>query len=366
VNVLFVLGGLRVGGYELATIRLANAFVKRRVETAVVTLTDHLTTREYLSDEVKLFIVKKWAGADPSLPFRLARVIRRVRPGVVVSCDFYEYSYAQLATVLSAVPATNVLAFHVTVPETARDLAYSRFFGRLDRLFKRKRYVAIHSGQADFYALTYGIPRELVTLIPNGVEVGAPVSGRRDSEVFTIINVANLKPLKDHGTLLHGVALFGERYTRPWRLLLVGADQTGRLAALSALADQLGIGNHVQFLGHVANVRAVLASADVFVLSSRTEALPVSALEAGAEGLPCVLTDVGGNADIVEDTVNGFLFPVGDAAQLAQRLLTLANDDVLRVAMGRRCREKVAREFSFDVMVERYLGLFERLAGTVA
>lgn len=361
MNVLFVLGGLRVGGYELVTIRLANALVKRGVETAIITLTDHLATREYLNDEVKLFIVRKWAGADPSLPFRLAKVLRAFRPDIIGTCDYFEYSYAQLATMLWGGKTVNVRGFHVTRPASRKDAFCWKVFSVLDRFLGRKHYIAVHRSQIRFYRDNYGIRENDVTLIPNGVELERFVQVARShgsGDTFTVVNVANIKPLKDHQTLLRAMVAFDRSYGRPWQLWIVGEDQAGLLPELQGFAEKHGIASRVSFLGHIGDVSSILAAADVFVLTSRTEALPISALEAGAAAVPCLLTDVGGNPDIVEDGVNGFLFPVGDGDVLSDRLLTLSNDAALRDAMGRRLREKVAQHFSFEAMVERYQSLF--------
>jgi glycosyltransferase involved in cell wall biosynthesis len=364
MRVLFVLGGLRIGGYELTTVRLANAFVRRGVATAVATLTDELMTKDRLSPEVELFVVKKWAGADPSLPFRLASVLSEFRPDVIKTCEYYDYSFAQLATMLWRGKTINVRGFHVTHPASRKDAVSWKAFSVLDKLFGRKHYIAIHRSQTRFYCDNYGIREKDVTLIPNGVDLDRFVRvapRHRNGDTFTVVNVANIKPLKDHITLLKAMVRFDRSSRQPWQLKIAGEDQTGLLPKLKGFAEKNGIAGRVSFLGHVSDVSSILADADAFVLTSKTEALPISALEAGAASVPCVLTDVGGNPDIVDDGTTGFLFPVGDFDALSGRLLRLASDPALSGAMGQRLREKVTREFAFGTMVERYLTLFERL-----
>ncbi|HVH45292.1 MAG TPA: glycosyltransferase, partial [Labilithrix sp.] len=122
-------------------------------------------------------------------------------------------------------------------------------------------------------------------------------------------------------------------------------------------ADRLG--PRVRFVGYRADVPALIASFDTYVLPSLWEGLPLGLLEALAQGTTIVATTVGGNPEIVEHSVNGFLVPPADSVALAEHILRVHRDPELR---GRICalnRAKFAASFSLEAMIRSYVWLFE-------
>ena len=115
----------------------------------------------------------------------------------------------------------------------------------------------------------------------------------------------------------------------------------------------------VSFLGPVADIREVLRSADVFVITSITEALPLSVIEAIAMGLPCIVTDVGGISDIIEDGEQGFLVAPGDYRAIARFLVYFITHPIERKNMARAARMKAVNCFNFDQMFQKYRDLFD-------
>jgi glycosyltransferase involved in cell wall biosynthesis len=133
-------------------------------------------------------------------------------------------------------------------------------------------------------------------------------------------------------------------------------------AANRALANELGVAERVQFSGYVPREQIAqrYAAADVFVLPSFNEGMSVATLEAMAAGLPTVVTRTGGTAELVADGESGLVFGWGDIDTLTKHLARLANDRSLTQRMGAAARARAA-QFSWDVAVERYLGLFQGL-----
>jgi glycosyltransferase involved in cell wall biosynthesis len=121
----------------------------------------------------------------------------------------------------------------------------------------------------------------------------------------------------------------------------------------------------VAFTGASDDVNAILRDADGFVLPSLAEGLSNALLEAMAHGLPVVVSDVPGNADVVDHEVNGLQFVAGDADSLADRLARLIADEALRVELGRRARVHVESRYALTDVVERYISLYEGLTSTV-
>jgi len=155
------------------------------------------------------------------------------------------------------------------------------------------------------------------------------------------------------------VAALARRARWSVRFVIAGAGPEEH--ALRGLAKSLGLAEVVTFLGHVDDMAGFLAGLDVFLAPSRSDALPGSVIQAGAAGLPCVVSDAGGMPEIVENGVTGFVVPVGDAARMWRKVRRLLKDQSLREAMGRRARHRVCEKFSVSRYVESVAGVYESL-----
>jgi glycosyltransferase involved in cell wall biosynthesis len=140
--------------------------------------------------------------------------------------------------------------------------------------------------------------------------------------------------------------------------LLVG-DGPER-AALQRKARELQISDRVTFVGFRRDIPELLRHMDVFVLPSRIEGASLAVLEAMAAARPVVVSDVGGNSELVIHGVNGYLFPLEDPLLMAQHIALLVANPRLRKKMGIEGRNHVEREFTLDKMVSRLEDLFAR------
>ncbi len=129
------------------------------------------------------------------------------------------------------------------------------------------------------------------------------------------------------------------------------------------MAERLKIGDSIDFLGWRKDVADVLRAADVVVLPSLEEGLPLSVLEAMACGVPVVATNVNGTPEAVVDGKTGFLIEPHDAQGLADRVLTLLENASLRQEMGTQGRERVEQCFTLKQFLPRVEGLYHQLAG---
>ena len=123
-----------------------------------------------------------------------------------------------------------------------------------------------------------------------------------------------------------------------------------------------GIGHRLKFLGIRSDVPDLLRAADVFALTSVSEAASLTLIEAMACARPSVVTDVGGNPELIRDGVEGLLVPRGDDAACAKALIRLLDDPVLAATMGRSARLRAEERFSLANTVEKYHALYRRLA----
>jgi glycosyltransferase involved in cell wall biosynthesis len=210
-----------------------------------------------------------------------------------------------------------------------------------------------------------GIREDKVILIYNCVdtdrftperkdESGAAV--RRELDVpegaAVIGNVANFHRIKDHSTLLTAVAEIHNYVAEEGKpyLLLVGSGREERV--IREKAGMLELLPHVRFAGSVADVERYYSAMDVFALTSLAEGFSNAVLEAMASGLPCVVTDVGGNAEAVDDRVNGYVVGPGDADAISEKVSVLLENGGLRADMGAAGRRIAIEKFGVDRMVD--------------
>ncbi|MBI5547741.1 MAG: glycosyltransferase, partial [Deltaproteobacteria bacterium] len=190
-----------------------------------------------------------------------------------------------------------------------------------------------------------------------------PLEGR-----LVIAHVANMThPVKAHEDLFEAVRWLKARH--PEILVLLVGDGARR-AHLEALAGQAGLRGQVEFLGHRGDVPAILARCDLGVLCSHAEGLSNAIIEGMAARLPMVVTDAGGDAELVKDGARGFVVPVRAPLALSARLCALAEAPELRVRMGEAGRGFVESELTVQTLLRRhealYLRVIEQRAGKQA
>lgn len=207
-------------------------------------------------------------------------------------------------------------------------------------------------------------------VISNGIDPGrfAPMPLRRDAmrrqlgipaEAPALMVCGRLTHQKGQRIFLHAAASLLGRHPEA-TFVLVG-DGPER-AALEAVAQSLGLAEHVRFTGARADMPAVLAAADVFVLPSLWEGLPIALLEALACEVPAIATAVGGAAEIVQPGLNGLLVPPGQSEPLAEAMHALLATPIWARRLARAGRERVLARYSGEVMVAEVAELYLRLA----
>lgn len=178
-----------------------------------------------------------------------------------------------------------------------------------------------------------------------------------ENAVPRILCVGRLCSAKAQHLLLDALAGLDPAAT-PWRATLVG-DGPDR-ASLASRADALGLSARLDLTGALGQdrVREHYRHADIFVLPSFAEGLPVVLMEAMAMGLPCLSTRIAGIPELIEDGVSGLLVPAGDAGALGHALSRLLTDAGLRRRLGRAGREAVVRDYDATANARKAAALF--------
>ena len=359
--ILHVFPTFAVGGVQVRFAAIANHF-GRRWRHAVIAMDGDLSCRERLDPaldiEFPAVTVRKGDTLGNVLRFR--GVLRRLRPDLLVTSNWgsIEWSVANLAPAVRQVHIEDGFG-----PDDRGGRLPRRV--RLRRLVLRRRLVVLPS--RTLWEIATGVwrlnPRHL-RYVPNGIDLarfaGSPhPDGRPDPIVGPVVGtVAALRPEKNIARLLRAFALAAP--DGPASLVIAG-DGPER-PALAGLAQELGIAGRVRFAGHVADPAGLFKQLDVFAMSSDTEQMPLSLLEAMAAGLPVAATDVGDIRSVLADANAPYVTALDDAA-LAAGLRTLLAQAGLRQALGAANRAKAEQDFNQDVMFQAWAATFDGTLG---
>jgi glycosyltransferase involved in cell wall biosynthesis len=301
---------------------------------------------------------------DPRALVRLIRLVHSWKPDVVHSHMVHANLMARVLRLFIRVPALVSTIHNINEGGRARMLAYRLSNGLVDHM------TIVSEAAADRFVSDGIVPRRLLTVIPNGVDVDLfrNVSSRaretiRESlgpgQVFIWLAVGRFEVAKDYPNMLQAFAMVRDREPRAV-LLLVGRGSLQHEA--EALVREIGLGDSVRFLGVRHDVPEVMSAADAYVMSSAWEGMPMVLLEAAAAGLPIVATRVGGNHEVVQEGETGFLVPPRDAEALAKtmiRMMELSSDQ--RRAMGALAREHVRTEYGLERVAEQWESLYRQV-----
>lgn len=357
----------RIGGAERQVGALAPALQRLGLEVSVLTRRLPGTAAYEVIDGVPVYRLPA-AGpkAFASLTFTLCALarLRRLRPDILHAHEFISPATAALlAHALYRIPF--VLTPHLSGPQGDVQKMGHKFLGqrRLSALRKEcAAFIAI-SSEIDSELARVGIPAQRRVMIGNGVdpqrfapadpetrmrlrrELGIPGDARVAVYAGRLVTVKRVDRL---------IGIWpGLRQSIPSAVLAIAG--TGPLEGdLKAMA-----GPGILFFGGLADVSPLMQAADLLVLPSDAEGLPVSLLEGMACGLACVATRVGGVPEALSDADSGLLIPPGDAAQLEAAIRRLLENPGLRVEMGRKARQRILDRYTLEGMALQTRALYE-------
>ena len=214
---------------------------------------------------------------------------------------------------------------------------------------------------------TLGVPSDAVRVVPNGIEMprGERTALRRELHVgddeLLIVAIGNLYPVKAHAVLVRALAELEEQGGAPaWRLAIAGRGEEEE--HLRSLAADAGIASRVHLLGFRSDTPDILAAADLFVMPSLSEGLPLALVEAMATGLPIIASEVGGIPEVVARDREAMLVPAASPPALAAAIRSLLADPARRLALGAAAQRRAYRDFSVATMCDAYEALYRGTA----
>lgn len=377
-DILFVIGSLDVGGAERHLAQIVPRIDHARYRATIYTFSHPGTLAPGLAAQGIRIVSPPFGslwkiGRVTRVVFlmisflRLVWLLMRLRPAIV-------HSFLPLSFVLAGL--AGLITLRPVAVMSRRSLNDYHARRPLLRAVEHFLFRFMSAGLGNSHAvvdqlLNEGFAPNRLGVIHNGIDLAAfnVAAGSRDTvrrangcpePGFVIVALANLIPYKGHADLLRALGSIRAELPDGWHLWCIGRDD-GIGGDLADLADNLSIIDQITWLGQRDDVPELLAAADLFVHASHEEGFSNAILEAMAAGLASVVTDVGGNAEAVENGATGLVVPPRDPSALADGILDMCRNQERRAAFGRAARYRVETRFSLESCMRSYHRLYDGL-----
>jgi glycosyltransferase involved in cell wall biosynthesis len=351
-RIVFVITTLGMGGAETQLVRLATGLKGRGWQVSVVSL----IPMEYIAKDLEqaqipaVSLHMKPGSPDPRAVLALARYLRAQKPQIVHTHMVHANLLGRVARLLASVPVLISTAHNVNEGSRWREIAY-RLTDPLCDLTTQ-----VSQAGLERYVGVGAVPMNKIRFVPNGINShefspDPHLRAKLREELgwegqFIWLAVGRFAEAKDYPNMMQAFAKVHALQPEA-RLMIAGLGE--QMESTQQLAQTLGLGQAVRFLGLRKDVAALMNAADGYVMSSAWEGLPMVLLEAASTGLPMVATDVGGNREVVQEGQTGYLVPPRDAESLSAAMLRLmALPEEQRHCMGEAARVFVRQRYSLE------------------
>ena len=369
-HILFIMDRLPrvLGGGEGALLKMIKLLPEDRFRCSLLTFElEPGSAFEALPCPLHVFPMKRtWDLNAARMAARLARLIRSERIDLVhtffESSDIWGGFVTRVLTRARLVSSRRDMGI---LRSTKHKFAYRMLSSFPDKVLTVSDQVRQFCIAADHIS-----PEKMMTIY-GGVEVPArpdPLQRREQRRHFgfpdgskIVVTVANIRRVKGLDVLLRGAEKVCAQHPDAYFLIVGGVLEPDYFAQLQQLAQELHLAHRIRFAGECKPVQSLLQSSDVFVLPSRSEGFSNALVEAMACELPCVATNVGGNAEAIEDGLSGLLVEKENINQLAHAISTLLSGADRAQQMGRAARRTVELRFTPQRMISDLIGVYEDL-----
>lgn len=303
---------------------------------------------------------QRQAGTDFKLMRFMRRLIKQRKINVMHCHQYTPYFYGVLSALLTG--ARVIFTEHGRFYPDRHN--FKRKFINPLLVIATDKITAISRSTADALAEYEYMPRDKIQVIYNGIKeievnAGAHDELLRDLKLSTdyryVGTVSRLEPIKNQTMMIKAFFEVRKKISGV-RMILIGDG--AKMQELKELAGKLGMQEEVIFTGFIDNPQKYIKLFDVFLLSSFSEGTSMTILEAMSLGRPCVVTDVGGNPEIVINKKTGSVVPSDDLSQFSEKIIELLVDNKLREALGKAGREKYMEEYTVSHMIDSYQTLY--------
>jgi glycosyltransferase involved in cell wall biosynthesis len=371
VKVLQLVLSLTIGGAEKLVYDLVQ-YVDRQLVSPVICCLDALGQfgEALQRDGYSVYVLHRRPGLDWQIIPKLCALLEEEQVQVIHAHQFTPYFYGLLASRLfqmrhfpnrpKVLVTEHGRTYYPERKQVKRMLANPILSLLTDEI------ITISASTKATLVKCENYPAARVKIVYNGIDLQRFAPQQIDAitkrqslgiapDAKVIGTVGRLDPIKNHAMLLRAFRQVLQDMPDTY-LVIVGEGPEAQ--RLTTLAQTLEIGEHTLFLGARHDVPELLHIFDVFVLSSLREGTSVSLLEAMGTGLAVVVTNVGGNPEVVVDQETGYLVPSDQEQEMAAKVITLLQDQEMRRKMGQAGQQRAYTMFSLDQMVKTYTDMY--------
>lgn len=342
-----------MGGAEIMCETLTLELIKNGVDVVIVSLYDCDTpiTQRLIKAGVKIEFLGKKRGMDLSIIKKLKKIFEQEKPDAVHS-HLHAQKYAVIAAKQVAVP----VCVHTVHSVAKKEL------GRIDKILAKKFYkkrgvipVALSSYIQDTVVKVYAISPDSIPIIHNGIDLSKCLK-KNDytiNETIKILHIGRFSEEKNHKGLIDAFKIFHSAMPNS-TLELIGDGNIFK--DIKRYAEDNGLKQSVNFWGLQENVYPYISNADIFVLPSLYEGIPMTLIEAMGSAIPIIATNVGGIPNMLSNNQSALLTAV-DSEEIANALLRLSDDIELRKQLGKNALIR-SKEFSSEEMARQYIEIY--------
>jgi glycosyltransferase involved in cell wall biosynthesis len=369
IRIANVVHSLGAGGTEKLVVDMSIAFADE-FDVQVVCLDEPgMLAGALESQGITVHCVGRRPGIDLGVALRLAAHFRRSHVDIVHAHQCTPWIYAAMSRLLYPAPRLLLEEHGRFFPEVERRRRIA-----LNRLLLRRlthRFVAVSDDVRRRLERYEGLESEHIDVIHNGVKDEPRLDPATRDAVrrelgfaprdFVVGTVGRFDPIKNLPLLVASMQRVADEYC-DLRGLIVGDGQ--EFAAIQSLIRRSGLAERVRLTGFRDDARTLIQAMDAFVLASHSEGISVALLEAMAAAVPVIVTNVGGNPEIVIDGRTGWVVAANSSDALSRAILDSATDAELRRRLGFAARRRFRARFAFDRMINAYRKQYWDLCST--
>lgn len=355
-KILYVLLSLEIGGLERVVINLVNSLNQEHYEPYICCINKAGELAGDFKYPERVFVIGKKGRNKFSSIKRINDLLRYHSIDIVHSHNTPGLLYSFFPAKLSRIPIVH------TIHGLDRNYDCLSLLNLCEKWMSRfvSRFVCVSEQLKMQLRGLYGLSEKIMAVVYNGVALERSIAEEdlERSTGLTIGSVGRLSAEKNYSLLLEGFAGIVSQYSNSRLVLVGGGNQYSRLVEMR---DELSLEDRVIFTGPVMDVKEYLENFDLFVLTSLNEGISISILEAMSLGKICIVSDVGGNVEIIKHGQNGFLFKSNELEDLIEKIKYVIKnlEGPEMAAIKIKAHETVRDKFSLDTMVEQYCKIYD-------
>lgn len=356
MKIIQVMPDFGLAGAETMVENLSCSLAAEGHDILVISFFDlHTAITERIENKgIKIEYLCKKRGFDPSIVSKMRKIVRAYQPDVIHT-HRYVLPYVFLASMELKVKRVHTVHNIAQKEQTKAGKNINKVLFRHFNVVP----VALSEEVQKTIQEVYGLPTTRIPIVFNGIDLSRCTvkESYTKIETFTILHIGRFMDVKNHELLLRSFARFKGRHSDA-RLQLLGDGELKE--NMMHLAVQLDIADAVEFAGLQSDVYPWLHNADVFILPSKFEGMPMTLIEAMGTGLPIIASDVGGIPDMLTNQKEGLLI-ASKEENILEALELIYSDEEKRKYLGRNALDKSAA-FSAKTMAKKYADIYANMS----